>query len=432
MKNDIIQYLRSKSILILGYGQEGKTALEFIQKNLPDNAVAVADKNPIEVEGALSFSGADYLRHCKDFDIIIKSPGVEIKDFISEEDKEKITSLSDLFLCFCQNPIIGITGTKGKSTTSSLIYHILTTCGKKAVLTGNIGQPCFEVIDQLDYETIVVFELSCHQLEFVKASPHIAILLNLYEEHFDHYAKPEDYFRAKKNIYRFQTGEDLLIYGDIFEHASREEIAALDCETVEISQIPIKDDEIETTLLGEHNYNDIRAAIRACQGFGLSKQQCLEAVKSFRGLPHRLEYVGKYEGIDFYNDSIATAQEATISAVQALGRVNTIILGGMDRGISYDHLVDFLRDSSVRNVILLPNTARRFMDLFNASSYKQRLFAAKDMKEAVDIAYRETEKDKICLLSPAAASYGFYKNFKERGEDYCNLIKNHDKTQKVS
>lgn len=422
MKNDIIQYLRNKSILILGYGKEGKSALAFIQENLPNNAVAVADKEPISIDGVLCFSGADYLRHCHDFDVIIKSPGVEIKNLISEEDKEKITSLSDLFLCFCQNPIIGITGTKGKSTTSSLVYHILTTCGKNAVLTGNIGQACFDVIDKLDYETIVVFELSCHQLEFVKASPHISILLNLYEEHFDHYATPEDYFRAKKNIYRFQTSEDILIYGDIFEHTSREEIAALDAETIEISTIPIKDDEIETTLLGEHNYNDIRAAIRACQGFGLSKQQCLEAVKSFRGLPHRLEYVGEYEGITFYNDSIATAQEATINAVQALGDVNTLILGGMDRGISYEHLVDFLRDSSVRNVILLPNTTKRFMDLFNASSYKQRLFSAKDMQAAVDIAFKETEKGKICLLSPAAASYGFYKNFAERGEDYIKKI----------
>ena len=421
MKNDIIQYLRNKSILILGYGREGKTALKFVQENLPDNAVAVADKNPVEVEGALSFSGADYLRHCKDFDIIIKSPGVEIKDFVDDEVKEKITSLSDLFLCFCQNPIIGITGTKGKSTTSSLVYHILTSCGKKAVLTGNIGQPCFDVIDQLDYETIVVFELSCHQLEFVKASPHIAILLNLYEEHFDHYAKPEHYFRAKKNIYRYQTSEDILIYGDIFEHATRDEIAALDCETIEISSIDIKDEEIETTLLGEHNYNDIRAAIRACQGFGLSKQQCLEAVKNFHGLPHRLEYVGKFEDIEFYNDSIATAQEATINAVQALRNVNTLILGGMN----YEHLVDFLRDSSVRNVILLPNTAKRFMDLFNSAVYKQRLFTAKDMQEAVDIAFRETEKGKICLLSPAAASYGFYKNFAERGADFIEKVKNH-------
>lgn len=425
MKNDIIQYLRNKSILILGYGKEGQAALDFVQKNLPDNAVAIADKNPLEIDGVLSFSGPDYLRHCKDFDVVIKSPGVEIKDYLDEDTKEKITSLSDLFLCFCQNPIIGITGTKGKSTTSSLIYHILTSCGKKAVLTGNIGQACFDAIDKLDYETIVVFELSCHQLEFVKASPHVAILLNLYEEHFDHYAKPEDYFRAKKNIYRFQTSEDILIYGDIFQHASREEIAALDAETIEISSIPIRDDEIETTLIGQHNRGDIKAAIRACQGFGLSKQECLNAVKSFHGLPHRLEYVGKYSDIIFYNDSIATAQEATMNAVQALGQVNTIILGGMDRGIDYTHLVDFLRDSNVRNVILLPNTTKRFMDLFNASSYKQRLFAAKDMQEAVDIAFRETEKDKICLLSPAAASYGFYTNFKERGEDYIKKIKEH-------
>ena len=425
MKNDIIQYLRDKSILILGYGREGKSALKFIQENLPDNAVAVADIKPLEIDGVLTFSGADYLRHCHDFDIIIKSPGVATKDFISSEDKEKITSLSDLFLCFCQNPVIGITGTKGKSTTSSLIYHILTHCGKKAVLTGNIGQSCFDVIDKLDYETIVVFELSCHQLEYVKASPHIAVLLNLYEEHFDHYAKPEDYFRAKKNIYRFQTSEDLLIYGDIFQHTTREEIAALDAETVDISTIDIPNEEIKTTLIGEHNRNDIRAAIRACLGFGLTKHECLAAVEDFHGLPHRLEYVGEYQKIKFYNDSIATAQEAVIRAVQALGNVNTLILGGMDRGLDYTPLVDFLRDSSVRNIILLPNTQKRFMDIFNAAAYKQRLFTAANMQEAVDIAYCETEPEKICLLSPAAASYGQYTNFEERGKDFIEKVKNH-------
>ena len=183
MKNDIIQFLRGKSILILGYGREGHSALEFIQKNLPDAAVAVADINRIEIDGVLTFYGPDYLKHCKDFDVIIKSPGVAIKNDISDEDKEKVTSLTDLFLCFCQNPIIGITGTKGKSTTSSLVYHILNHCGKKALLTGNIGQPGFDIIDQLDYETIVGFELSCHQLEYVRTSPHVSILLNLYEEH---------------------------------------------------------------------------------------------------------------------------------------------------------------------------------------------------------------------------------------------------------
>lgn len=423
MKNDIIQFLRGKSILILGYGREGHSALEFIQKNLPDAAVAVADINRIEIDGVLTFYGPDYLKHCKDFDVIIKSPGVAIKNDISDEDKEKVTSLTDLFLCFCQNPIIGITGTKGKSTTSSLVYHILNHCGKKALLTGNIGQPCFDIIDQLDYETIVVFELSCHQLEYVRTSPHVSILLNLYEEHFDHYAKPEDYFRAKKNIYRFQSSEDLLIYGDIFEHATREEIEALDSETVEISSINIDDGDIHTSLLGEHNKNDIRAAVRACEGFGLTRSECLQAVEDFHGLPHRLEYVGEYHNIKFYNDSIATAQEAVIKAIQALGNVDTLILGGMDRGLDYHPLVDFLRDSSVRNILLLPNTSRKFMGLFNEKNYRQCLYEVKDMRAAVEKAFKETAPGKICLLSPAAASYGFYKNFAERGEDYINKIK---------
>ena len=227
------------------------------------------------------------------------------------------------------------------------------------------------------------------------------------------------------SIYRFQTSEDLLIYGDIFQHATQEEIDALDAEKINIADIDIPSEEIKTTLIGEHNRNDIRAAIRACLGFGLTKSECLAAVEDFHGLPHRLEYVGEYKGIKFYNDSIATAQEAVIRAVQALGNVNTLILGGMDRGLDYSPLVDFLRDSSVRNIILLPNTTKRFMDICNAAADKHRLFSAANMAEAVDIAFRQTEPGKICLLSPAAASYGFYKNFEERGKDFIENIKKH-------
>ena len=140
-------------------------------------------------------------------------------------------------------------------------------------------------------------------------------------------------------------------------------------------------------------------------------------------MPHRLEYVGEYHNIKFYNDSIATAQEAVIKAVQALGNVDTLILGGMDRGLDYHPLVDFLRDSSVRNILLLPNTSRKFMGLFNEKNYRQCLYEVKDMRAAVEKAFKETAPGKICLLSPAAASYGFYKNFAERGEDYINKIK---------
>ena len=181
---------------------------------------------------------------------------------------------------------------------------------------------------------------------------------------------------------------------------------------------------IKTNLIGEHNYYDILAASAACEECGVAQDDILNAVATFNGLPHRLEYVGEFKGIKFYNDSIATAQEAVISAVKAIGDVDTLILGGMDRGLDYHILVDFLRSSSVRNVILLPNTIESFERIFNEAPHKQLLIPVENMTQAVEKSYELTAKGHTCLLSPAAASYGFYKNFEERGKDFCNLVKN--------
>ena len=392
MKQDIINYLTGKSILILGYGREGKSALNFIQQNLPDANLAIADQKALDLVDVKTFSGENYLEHVKEF------------------------------------PIIGVTGTKGKSTTSSLTCHLLKEAGRDAILVGNIGIACFDAIDLIKENTIIVFEISCHQLEFVQASPHVAILLNLYEEHLDHYKSAEDYYNAKKSIYKYQGTNDTLIYGDIFQHASREEIANLPTHKIDIyHDIDIPKEEIHTHLVGDHNLHDIYAAIAACEAMGVDRKEALKHLDSFRGLPHRMEYVGEYNHIRFYNDSIATAQEAVINAVKALEDVDTLILGGMDRGLNYHPLVDFLRNSGVRNIILLPNTTTVFQKLFEEAPYSQKLFPAANMADAVDLAFEKTAEGRICLLSPAAASYGFYKNFEERGKDYCTLIKKHAK-----
>ena len=191
--------------------------------------------------------------------------------------------------------------------------------------------------------------------------------------------------------------------------------------------ISIPREQIHTHLVGEHNLYDVYAAISACKAAGLTLEEILPTIESFRGLPHRMEYVGEYHGIVFYNDSIATAQEAVINAVKALKDVDTLILGGMDRGLNYQPLVDFLCKSQVSNVILLPNTEQSFQKLFDKTPHALKITHAANMADAVDVAYEVTAKNHICLLSPAAASYGFYKNFEERGADFCNLVKNYNK-----
>jgi UDP-N-acetylmuramoylalanine--D-glutamate ligase len=248
-------------------------------------------------------------------------------------------------------------------------------------------------------------------------------LLNIYEEHFDHYATPEDYYNAKKNIFRLQQTGDLLVYGDIFQHTTQAELDAAPSFKIDIEKTEvIPKSQIKTSLLGEHNLKNIEAAAAVAYALRIDGEAFLNAVASFQGLPHRLQYVGTFRGIKFYNDSIATAQEATINAVKAIGDVDTLILGGMDRGLDYHPLVDFLKHSNVRNILLLPDTGEKIAQIFAEDRYVQGLIHVKNMEEAVKMAYDVTNPSQSCLLSPAAASYGFYKDFQERGEDYCRLV----------
>ena len=179
---------------------------------------------------------------------------------------------------------------------------------------------------------------------------------------------------------------------------------------------------IETNLIGDHNKKNIIAAILATKIVGIHETNALEAVKSFKGLEHRMEFVGEFKGIRFYNDSIATAQEAVINAVTSLKDVNTIIVGGMDRGLDYNPLVSFLSTSSVENIILLPCTSKRIEELFKKHNHNKKLIVVNNLEEAVKMSYEYTKENKICLLSPAAASYGFYLNFEKRGEHFKQLV----------
>lgn len=436
MKAKIKKYLLNKTILILGYGKEGKAVFKLLLELGLTKKIGIADINVIDINNheelknqkVQLYSGEKYLEAIKDYDIVIKSPGVIIKNNISKKAKQKITSSTDLFLRFCPNKIIGVTGTKGKSTTASLIYHILKENGYDALLMGNIGIPCFDTLAQINSKTIIVYELSCHQLEFVKASPAISVLLNVYEEHLDHYNSMKDYVNTKKNIYKYQHKEDYLIYGDIFEHILKKELKALKVNKISLYDNPLAIDinTIETSLIGKHNLYNIMLAVIVGNIVGINKEKALEAVKTFKGLPHRLEYIGKFEDINFYNDSIATAQEAVINAINSFTKVNTIIIGGMDRELNYTKLVDFLVTSSIDNIILLPDTNKRIKAMLREKQCSKKIVMVDNMEEAVNKAFALTKREGICLLSPAAASYGFYKNFEERGDHFKTLVKNHE------
>ena len=451
MIDKLLEYLENKKILILGFGKEGISTYKFIRKHFQNKKIYIADKTNANEEIILKDKNVDinfgdnYLDNLKDFDIIMKTPGISFANINIESFKEKIKSQLELFLEFIDVTTIGVTGSKGKSTTSSLIYQILKDQNKDTVLMGNIGVPVFDCIEDIRESTIVVLEMSSHQLEYMDVSPNIAILLNIYEEHLDHYKSIKEYAEAKINIGRFQKENDYFIY-NVDNKIIKEcidEIETLNDIKYEVSyngnlsndnsnKVYIKDDYIyinenkvynindKRNLLGNHNLNNIMFVLGVCNILKLNLKKAKETISNFKGLEHRMEYVGKYNNIIYYNDSIATIPEATINSIRALKNVDTLILGGMDRGISYNEFIKFLNSGVVRNLICMPDTGYKIADSLNCSS---NIYKVETLEEAVELSKKITRKDKICLLSPAAASYGFFKNFVEKGNKYKELVK---------
>ena len=428
----IVNQLKRKRILVLGFGKEGKSSYQFIRKHLPTVSIVVADENP-ELDTQL-FENDSLTKHIfydairedfSDYDIVLKSPGICLKDKYNRLDFSKISSQTDLFLQAFSPQCVGITGTKGKSTTTSLIFHIINNLRPNSLIAGNIGIPLFDVIEQIDLETKIIVELSAHQLEFIRKAPHISILLNLFEEHLDHYNSYEDYQSAKFNIARCQSAEDYFIY-----NANDPLIASLlSTKPVKSHCIPFSNELLDAFVIddffplkGEHNLENVAAAIAALNCIeNVDNQKIKELLYSFKPLPHRLEFIGEVDGVFFYNDSISTVPQASIAAVKALKSVNTIILGGTDRGIDYSPLVDFFKDSDVENFIFTGKAGKRMMRLFEKLQDKKQFYCS-HYEEVVKTAKVHTQKGAICLLSPAAASYDQFKNFEHRGDAFRELV----------
>ncbi len=432
--NDIYERIKAifegKRVVILGYGREGRVWLDLLKKLSVCKEIAIADMNPPkDVSGFKVISGDGYLELCADYDLILQSPGVVIKNSLDDMAKSKILSQTDLLLSLKPCRIIGVTGTKGKSTVSSLIYHFLSACGIKSMLIGNIGIPPLQRLEEMTSDMTVVCEMGCHQLEFARHSPDISVLLNIFPEHLDHYVDFNAYANAKRNIFRRQQKGDIAIintaelptdtnaavYGAALGESA--DIFA-DDNGITLFGNTIPKEKIITRLKGRHNLYNIAVALAAAKSAGADISRCLAALPDFNGLPHRLEYVATINGVEYINDSICTIPQAAIAAIKAFDGTDCVILGGMDRGIPYNSLGDFLNTGTVQNVILLPDSGKRIGELITSPDVN--VCYANDMEEAVLIAH-ELAKKRV-ILCPASASYGFYKNFEERGQHFKTLV----------
>ena len=393
----ITDILDNKRILIWGYGLEGRSAERFIKKHCRVSSLDIFEGRQEDIDE-------------DSYDLIIKSPGIRTDGY-----SEKYTSSTDLFLEEFSDRIIGVTGTKGKSTTSSLMYHVLTECtSKNTLLVGNIGYPCLDVYDRIDDDTVIVFEMSCHQLAHLKVSPHIAIFLNLYEDHLDYYGTRANYFKAKSNITIHQKQGDCFFVGDT--------VPELDTPAT-VYHIDSKDMlHFDTSLKGEHNQLNATFVYTVCKSlFDCSDKDIRSSIAGFRGLHHRMEYVTTKNGIDYYNDSISTIPEASVAAAGSIQNAGTLLIGGMDRGIDYSVLIDFIKEHPDISFIMMYKSGER---IYEAVASLSNCHYKEDLRQAVHLAEEITPAGKACILSPAAASYGYFKNFEDRGNVFCRLVRN--------
>ncbi|MDQ5885690.1 MAG: UDP-N-acetylmuramoylalanine--D-glutamate ligase [Patescibacteria group bacterium] len=434
-------------IAVLGYGKQGQSAVNYWGKG---NDITVCDKNT-ELElpsGVEHQTGDDYLAGLDQFNLIIRSPAVHPRDIVAANDERilrKVTTVTEEFFRVCPAPIIGVTGTKGKGTTSSLITKILETDGKKVHLGGNIGTPPLDMLaSNIQPSDWVVLELANFQLIDLGVSPKIAVCLMVVPEHLDWHTDIAEYLKAKQQLFIHQNPKDLAIFNRKNDFSSEvvgvSPALKLSYEVPEAGEQPIEkngayvlgediymDDERvcsihDVALLGRHNLQNVCAAIAATWDIiGNNAEVITNAVKDFSGLPHRIEPVKTVNEVTFYNDSFATAAGATIAAINAIANPKVLIIGGFDRGLDLSSLSGEIvkHTADIRSVLLIGATIQRMkseLDKVGYSNYK--IVEAKDMQSIVEAARNEAQPGDAVIFSPGFASFDMFKNFEDRGLQY--------------
>lgn len=431
-----VEFLKNKNVGILGYGIEGVAVTKFLLKH--GITPVLFDEKPWEKWSKekqeeiknlkINFIfGENAFLELYGFDIVFRSPGIKLEKI--SEKKLLVTSQTKFFFDNCPCKIIGVTGTKGKGTTSTLIYNILQenvfNHNSKNYLTGNIGyiQP-LEILDSLNPNDLIVYELSSFQLQDLEKSPHIAVVLMITSEHLDYHKSINDYTNAKSNITRFQNIGDIAIINEDYEaskkigtlgNAHKDFISAKKNKPDISNYIPF------IQLKGKHNLENICASVALAKHLNINSDVIKKAIVKFKGLEHRLEFVCEKNGVKFYNDSFSTTPETAISAINSFNEPLNLILGGSSKKSNFNELGALIaQKTNIKNLILIGHEAENIKSAINLrkNSNSIILTGAQSMAEIFKQIKTITKPGDVVLLSPACASFDMFNDYIDRGKQF--------------
>ncbi len=407
-------------IAVAGYGLEGKAAYEYW--NTPDNDITIVDERgePDNLpDSAKVISGPDAFSNLGEFDLIIRSPSIHPKKL---PYPGKVWSTTNEFFERCPAPIIGVTGTKGKGTTSSLIASILRAADATVHLVGNIGTPAISELKHIASNDIVVFELSSFQLWDIQKSPHVAVVLGIEPDHLDVHDSMEEYIAAKANITKFQTSADTVVFNSLND-ISRS-IADASQATKIAYPYNMADYSSSLVIPGAHNVENASAAIAAVREYVNNADIIRRGLASFDGLPHRIKFIRDVNGVQFYDDSYSSAPSASIAALRSFTGSRVILLGGFDKGADFSVLASYIAaDTSVHCVVYGAVRHRIASALASAGVLEQHVtvIESQDFSEIITTAQSKITNG-VVLLSPGCASFDMFKNFTDRGEQFTAIV----------
>ncbi len=452
-------FLKNKKVAVIGLGVSNLPLLDYLYEK--GAKVTVFDERSKEqiseeilykiINNSFEFSfGKDYLKKLKGFDIIFRSPSClpTIPELQAEEERGAyITTEIELVLKMTPCKVIGVTGSEGKTTTTTLISEIIKDAGYKCFLGGNIGIPLFTKISEMRPEDIVVLELSSFQLMGMETSPNISVITNITPNHLNIHSSYDEYIDAKKNIFRYQTAKDILIInydniitkefgaeapGKVIYFSSKEKIPngfIVDNDIIKRSEENIREHIINTKdikLRGTHNYENICAAIAATKDL-VELDSVIDTIKNFQGVHHRLELIRELDGVKWYNDSAATSPTRTIAALNGFSEDVILIAGGSDKNLDYTPIAKPILEH-VKKLILIGQTSSKISDAVKDEANKQHknidIYKCNSLQETINLSKQFAKEGDVILFSPASASFDMFKNMYDRGDQFKNLVNN--------